>query len=226
MSKIGIISDIHGNYPALQVVMNQLVKADCEQIICLGDIVGYYCMVNECIELLQEKNVHCLQGNHETYLLGKARCPRSRSVMDCIRYQQKIIKREYLDWLAKLIPMDVKNDMVIMHGGLKDPVDEYVKDFDFKLGKMLYPDKLVFFSGHSHIQSLQRHENRLYCNPGSVGQPRDHISSAAYAIFDDGDIYLERVNYDIDEIGKQMERAGFSDYYYRNLYQGKRIGEK
>ena len=45
------ISDIHGNLPALEAVLEEIDKLGCGQVICLGDICGYYCMVNECIEV-------------------------------------------------------------------------------------------------------------------------------------------------------------------------------
>lgn len=225
MSKLGIISDIHGNYPALLAVMEVLSKEHCDKILCLGDITGYYSMVNECIALLHKNNVFCLKGNHDSYLLGEGSCPRSHSVMDCIHYQQRIIKPEYLDWLKTLKPVCKRENILAMHGGLDDSLDEYILAFDFAKAARLYPEVQVFLSGHSHIQKVQQHERMVYCNPGAVGQPRDKNKDAAYAILNEGSIRLGRVAYDIDWIAREMEQAGFSDYYYRNLYHGVKIGE-
>ena len=71
---IGFISDIHGNFPALQAVIEASDKAGCDKIICLGDIVGYYCMPNECINLLRNRNVFSLLGNHDYYMISNTCC--------------------------------------------------------------------------------------------------------------------------------------------------------
>lgn len=225
MSKIGIISDIHGNYPALKAVIDELERQNCNKIICLGDIAGYYCMINECVSLIFEKGIFCLKGNHDSYLLGESSCPRSRSAADCIRYQQGIIKNEYMKWFKSLKPVYINGDFFAVHGGLDDPLDEYIEEFDFDKAQKISPQSKIFLSGHSHIQNIQSKEKVIYCNPGSVGQPRDYNPKAAYAVLDDGVISLFRTEYNIDEIAKSMDCAGFSDYYYRNLYKGCRIGE-
>lgn len=225
MSKIGIISDIHGNYPALLAVVQELKNASCDKIICLGDLAGYYAQINECVELVQNENIFCLKGNHDSYILGEAECPRSRSVNDCIAYQKKVIKPEYLEWFKTLKPVCITDEYYAMHGGFDNPIDEYVKDFDFDKAKSLYPNHKIFLSGHSHIQSVQQKDGILYCNPGSVGQPRDWEPKAAYAILENESITIHRVQYDIDQTAKAMAEAGFNDYYYRNLYKGCKIGE-
>lgn len=225
MSRIGIISDIHGNYPALKAVITQLESRNCDEIICLGDIAGYYSMINECVSLIIEKGVFCLKGNHDSYLLGESMCPRSRSVGDCIRYQQKIIKKKYIEWFKLLKPIYITDDFFAVHGGLDNPLDEYIKEFDFSKASKLVPQCKVFLSGHSHIQQLQIKGKSIYCNPGSVGQPRDYDCRAAYAVLEDGSVSLHRTEYNIDEISESMHHAGFSDYYYRNLYKGCKIGE-
>ncbi len=54
---IAIISDVHGNYPALKAVLCEIDKMGCEHIISLGDVSGYYCMVNECINEFRKRNI-------------------------------------------------------------------------------------------------------------------------------------------------------------------------
>lgn len=226
MSRIGILSDIHGNFPALQAVMEELEKHDCEKLICLGDICGYYPFVNECIDHLRQSGAICLKGNHDSYLLGESSCPRSTTVNECIAYQKKVITSDNLEWLETLSPLHQADDLLAMHGGLNDPLDEYVTFFDFEQAAKRYPHIKVFLSGHTHIPLLQREEDMAYCNPGSVGQPRDHDSRAAYAVIEDDQIKLYRTTYPIEMTAEAMAQAGFTDYYYRNLFHGCRIGER
>ncbi len=82
---IGFISDIHGNFPALQAVIEAIDKVGCDKVICLGDIVGYYCMPNECIDLLRNRNVFSLLGNHDYYMISNTHFNRFR-ITTCIRY--------------------------------------------------------------------------------------------------------------------------------------------
>lgn len=225
MSKIGIISDIHGNFPALREVISKLKEEKCEKIVSLGDIAGYYSMINECIELLLKEHIYSLKGNHDSYILGESFCPRSYSVSVCITYQQKIIRTEYLDWLRTLKSTAKLKNIYAMHGGFRDSIDEYVNEFDFHKAHSYFPEYKFFLSGHTHVQSIQQREDITYCNPGSVGQPRDFDNRAAYAVLDDGKITTYRVGYPIDEIAENMRKAGFEDYYYRNLYKGCKIGD-
>jgi diadenosine tetraphosphatase ApaH/serine/threonine PP2A family protein phosphatase len=63
-----------------------------------------------------------------------------------------------------------------------------------------------------------------HCNPGSVGQPRDNDPKAAFALFDGENVYLRRVDYDIDRMAAAMKDCGFDRYFYEGLYVGRKIG--
>ncbi|MDY4784956.1 metallophosphoesterase family protein [Pygmaiobacter massiliensis] len=223
----GIISDIHGNYPALCAVLECLRKAHCTEILCLGDVAGYSCMVNECIDLLRQEKVISLKGNHDSYLLGEGECPRSRSVNQCIAYQKQIITKENYHWLEQTKPLRVTESYLAIHGGPHDFLDEYVTEFDFNDPFLAqYSSIHRFFTGHTHVPVLKQSGQNIYCNPGSVGQPRDYDPRASFALWDGTALTLHRTAYDIDAIARSMNQAGFSEYYYSNLYLGCKIGEK
>ena len=221
---IGIISDIQVNLPALQAVLKELDSLKVSKILCLGDICGYYCFVNEVIDEIRSKGIFCLKGNHDAYILGECKCPRSTTVNRCISYQQTIIREDNLSWVRTLKSSAKIGDIWAVHGGWNDHLDEYVDKFDFNSPVILGSGCKVFLSGHSHIQNVQTDQNITYCNPGSVGQPRDNDPRAAYALLkDDGQIELRRTEYDIDLTARAMEKAGFERYVYANLYKGTRI---
>ena len=219
---IAILSDIHGNYPALKAVLDDVDKVGCERIISLGDVAGYYCMVNECIDALRARDVVNLLGNHDDYLVSRAVCPRSNSATRCIEFQQQVIFPENREWLASSISTLEFENVSMVHAGWNDPLDEYLHTISesYFAGKAA----TIFFSGHTHVQVLAKFGNKIYCNPGSVGQPRDGDPRAGYAILDRGEIALRRVEYDIDSIVAAMKVAGFDAYFYENLYRGSRIG--
>ena len=213
----GIISDVHGNYSALKEVLKEFDAMHVSEIFCLGDVVGYYPQINECCDELRRRNVKCLMGNHDWYMLAGSFCLRSKSVNDCIDYQKKIITKENLEWISTFTLYCETNGVFMVHGGWSDPVDEYL------CPNKSYFDKLaghLFLSGHTHIQQLCYYGDKIYCNPGSVGQPRDNDSRAAFAIMDKGEIHLRRVDYCVQEVGALMEMAGFNGYYYGCLKTG------
>lgn len=216
---IAIISDIHGNYTALRAVLESIDKMSIKDIYCLGDVVGYYTQINECCEELQKRNVKCIMGNHDWYMVAKSFCPRSNSVNDCMKYQREIITKENFDWLSTFPVYRRLGELSMVHGGWCDPIDEYLEPSEEYFNKV---GGKYFISGHVHRQVIKNFGDKIYCNPGSVGQPRDGDNRAAFATFDGRDIQLHRVEYDIDRVGKLMERAGFSGYYYGCLKTGSR----
>ena len=211
---IGIISDIHGNYEALKQVLLELDKMSIADIYCLGDIVGYYSQVNECCNTLRERNIKCIMGNHDWYMVSNSFCLRSQSVNDCLKYQRTIITQENLEWLKTLPFWRLEHNISMAHGGWTNPIDEYLEPDEEYFGKI---DGEYFVSGHTHIQRTDKYEDKIYCNPGSVGQPRDGDNRAAFAVYDGAGFKLFRVEYDIDKTCELMKKAGFSPYYYGSL---------
>jgi len=218
---IAIISDVHGNYPALQSVLRRIDELGCEKIISLGDVTGYYCMVNECIDEFRRRNIANILGNHDSYVLGKGKCPRSTTVNKCIEYQKKILSGENYAYLESSLDFLDTDLFSARHGGWRDPLDEYIERFDFSIAER-YSCKF-FCSGHNHIQTVQKKDNVIYFNPGSVGQPRDEDSRAGFALITNDGVELLRVEYPIDEIVEHMRAEGFEDRISECLYKGTKV---
>ena len=107
----------------------------------------------------------------------------------------------------------------MVHGGWGDPVDEYLKPSAEYFGKV---DGRIFVSGHTHLQMVEYYGEKIYCNPGSVGQPRDGDPRAAFSVWDGENFSLHRVEYDMEKVFALMKAAGFDDYYYGGLKTGAR----
>ncbi len=215
---IAIISDIHGNYEALKKVLKKIDSMKISEIYCLGDIVGYYSQVNECCDELRRRNVRCVLGNHDWYMISGSRCVRSHSVNDCLEFQRRIITNINMKWLSELPVIINCGEISMVHGGWLDPIDEYFDTGDTEYFK--YMQGRIFISGHTHIPKICRYGNKIYSNPGSVGQPRDGDSRAAFATYNGENFVFHRIEYDIDRVGVLMEKAGFDRYYYGCLYDG------
>jgi putative phosphoesterase len=218
---LAILSDIHGNLPALQAVMKDALSRGCTRFISLGDVVSYYAQPGECIDLLRTHNAINILGNHDSYLVNDTDCPRSKAVSVIIEHHKKIVTAAQLDWLRKSLPSLQDGTTLFVHGGPDDPRDQYL----YTVSSTIFPQGVdVLFSGHTHVQALVNFDSKVYCNPGSVGQPRDGDTRAAYASIEEGQIILHRMEYDIDKTVDAMRSAGYEPFYYENLYQGSQIG--
>ncbi|MDL2314385.1 metallophosphatase family protein [Desulfovibrio sp. OttesenSCG-928-C14] len=222
---IGIVSDIHGNYEALRTVLRELKSLRVKTIVCLGDIAGYYSQINQCCETLRKMDVAAIMGNHDWYLVSGQGCPRSNSANACLDYQRRVISPDNLKWLSSLPRKLSLKEISMRHGGWDDPLDEYIKpSAEYFEGTGL--KQKLFASGHTHVPYIWKSGAFIYCNPGSVGQPRDGNPEAAYALYDGESFTIRREPYDIGATQKCMKEAGFTEYFYENLSSGTRIGGK
>lgn len=166
-----IYSDVHGNLIAFEKIL-QLEK-ECEQFICLGDLVNYGPWSNECVDLaLSLNNSIILKGNHEEYFtLG--RYPGDRSLVKLF-FEMTFSLFDRLDKIRDLPLETVIGNLTCTH-----TIDnQYIyKDTDIMINK----DYIV---GHSHHQFKKSVGKFTLYNAGSVGQNRKKISEINYAIYD------------------------------------------
>jgi len=71
MTKIAIISDIHGNREALKTTLEDIKRRKCDKIMCLGDIIAKGAFSNECVELIRKNCDVVLRGNCDEYFTSK-----------------------------------------------------------------------------------------------------------------------------------------------------------
>ncbi|WP_342243478.1 metallophosphoesterase family protein [Pseudomonas sp. OTU5201] len=219
---IAVISDVHGNFPALRAVLAEADRLGCSRVISLGDVTGYYAEPEKCIDLLVARGAIQLLGNHDGYLTEGTGCPRSRLVSSLLEHQARVVRADQLALLASLSSLYEEGDACFVHGGWEDPRDQYL----YRVSEdKLTGDWRFYFSGHTHVQVLATLGTKTYCNPGSVGQPRDGDPRAAFAVFDGSEVRLQRVAYDVDETVQAMRRAGYDEpRLWENLYIGAQIG--
>jgi diadenosine tetraphosphatase ApaH/serine/threonine PP2A family protein phosphatase len=174
---------------------------------------------------MRERAIVNLMGNHDYYLVDDVPCPRSKSANASLEWQRRAITPQNLAWLAQSPRKGVRNGKLSMvHAGWNDPIDEYMEAISAEYFASREGD--VFVSGHTHVQGIWPVGAKTYCNPGSVGQPRDGDPRAAFATWDGAEMHLHRVDYDIDEIAAHMQASGFGAHFYENLKMGVRIGGK
>lgn len=228
--KVAVISDVHGNYPALQAVLKDIETEGVDQVYCLGDLVGYYCMIDEVIDTLREKNIPSLMGNHDFALcFAGGVIERSKTCTRVLGRQLQDIRPDNRDWLSQL-PQDLSfrldgRSFFCVHGGLQDPVDEYIREISEAYFTRHAFRHEVLVSGHTHQLRNEQHGSFAYLNPGSVGQPRDGNPAAAYLLIHERQAYHKRVPYEVDRIVAAMKEKDYEPYIYEILYRGVKIGD-
>jgi predicted phosphodiesterase len=209
--KMLIISDIHGNWPALEAVLAAEPKVD--QVLCLGDLVNYGPQPVECVEWAMRNLTGdwLVQGNHDRAVgLGEsARCSAAYEPLASATQQvsERLVPDEMKRFLAGLQPLQrFKLDAAVCaacHAVPSDPLYHYLPEdaavrlWESELNGINYPDFL--FVGHTHVPMKTRFRRTLVVNPGSVGQPKTGNARACYAIWDDGEVTLRQAGYDVEK---------------------------
>jgi predicted phosphodiesterase len=228
--RIAVVSDIHGNRQAFEAVLDSIEATECEEMWCLGDLVGYGADPDACVDLARQHAAVCLAGNHDLGVRGTLPLEEfSRGAALAALWTQETISAETRAYLDGLEPMGEDGHVGLYHASPRDPIWEYVLS---PLQAELCLDaqaQRVCLIGHSHVAlSFCRQEGspttgetqdagtelaidrgEWLINPGSVGQPRDGDRRAAWIELDlDGwrAIY-HRVEYDIEGAAAAIRAA-------------------
>lgn len=221
--KLGLISDIHGNLPALEAVLNDMPSVD--DVICAGDIVGYNPWPAECVQRVRDVCSVVVQGNHDRHIDNPDGFLANQLAQAGLTFANDQLNSEQIHWLAGLPPRtEFANGQYQLAHSHPDPekLDAYVRPADFARLRPYLDAYEGIVVGHTHIQHQAVIDGRLICNPGSVGQPRDGDPDAAYAVLDvkNSDVEMRRVKYDIDSVISRVEEVGLPDRIGTRLLDG------
>lgn len=223
-----VISDIHANLAALEMVLNDTPSFD--KIWCLGDLVGYGPNPNECIDRVKEFSHISLSGNHDLATLGKLDLSSFNTIARIAnQWTQSELTATSRAYLSQIPSQKELGDFCLAHGSPREPVWEYILDTSLAYINFKHFSTPFCLVGHTHIPiafeldeekghsraiipprpaPLKLENRRLIINPGSVGQPRDGDPRASYAILDMDNMTWEfhRVEYPV-EITQERMRA-------------------
>ncbi len=204
---VALIADIHGNAAAMAAVVATLRAKEVEKIVIAGDLVGYYYHPDRVLDLLSDWDCVMVRGNHEdmlaAWIAGQSReqlVDRYGSGLDAAARCLSTRQVHELTNLPTTIEIEVEGRTVLVcHGSPWDHEAYVYPDADETVRRRLCAggqDVVVF--GHTHYPTLWRVQGCTAVNPGSVGQPRDRIPGACWALWntDTGAIELRRERYD------------------------------
>jgi len=207
--RIGLISDIHGNLPALETVLADMPAVD--TIVCVGDVIGYNPWPAECVERVRDTAAVTVQGNHDRTVRTPDRYRGNQMAHAGLEYALEELSEAQLTWLDGLPRKETVDEgrFVIVHDH-PEVQDRYVMPAMFSSLWSYLDDHIGLALGHTHVQHTEVDGAQLLVNPGSVGQPRDGDPRAAYAVIDTETVTvdLHRVEYDVDEVVTKIEEVG------------------
>jgi putative phosphoesterase len=231
--KIGIISDIHGNYDALVVVLKKAKNEGVEHLLVLGDIVGYYYHPDKILNALSEWRCDFIKGNHEFILEDLIANP---LLADSIRlnygsgHKEAIEKLspKQLDFLKDLPETkSVQFDEVslLMSHGSPWSNDYYIYP-DCKNETILKCDSKehdFVLIGHSHYAFAIKNTNSVLINPGSVGQSRQIGGKASWCIINTVNkcFQLVSTDYNIEDLVNEVSEKDAEIKYLTEILKRK-----
>lgn len=240
--KFAILSDIHSNLEALQVVLDHAQKQKCTHYVCLGDVVGYGPNPKECLAGIRALDCPVVMGNHDEYCAGEMDLTGFNPMAaDAIKWTRHQLTEEERTWLRNLKYIRSVESFTIVHATLDLPEKwAYVFDRLAAQASFNYQHTPVCFNGHTHVPiafvrgaagiqgglySKIKIEvgKKYFINVGSIGQPRDRNPKAAYVIFDllNNIIELHRLDYDIGGVQAKIRAAGLPPSLADRLAQGR-----
>jgi predicted phosphodiesterase len=243
-----ILSDIHANVTALDAVLAD-AQGRWDNAVCLGDLVGYGPDPNEAIERIRSLPCVTIRGNHDKAIAGLDEAEDFNPVArTAVLWSRDRLSDENLEYLIRLEAGPVFVDgFTIVHGSIRDE-DEYLFVPPQAIEELRIAATQITFFGHTHRQggfmqnvlglgviSFEPSPRKLIwtctveegatylLNPGSIGQPRDGDSRAAYAIADLTRQTVEfwRVPYDIGAVQSRMQEALLPEALIERLSVGR-----
>ena len=236
MKRVAVITDIHGNLPALEASLAAIDAIGVDGLFCGGDLVGYGPHPNEVCRLIEDREIPTIYGNYDYAI--------ARDLDDCgcayITQHDRELGQQSVVWtlghtdqaskdFMRRLPFDLRFELGaqqvhLVHGSPRK-VNEYLfEDKPASLYQRLAAAEtastLVF--GHTHKPWIHTYGGALFVNCGSVGKPKDGDPRAGFAILeldDAGEITasIERVPYDAEAVAQEVAAAGLPGEYAEKL---------
>lgn len=243
--KVGVFSDVHANWEALEACLKRLKKEGAQAYICCGDLIGYGPDPEKCVQKIKKLPLlACVLGNHDAVFVQ----PELESFFN---YGAKIAldqnKRELSEisvrYLSSLPAAVQKNDFTVVHGTPADPVKEYFSSCaQFRDNYKLWEGHICFV-GHTHLPFYMKGsdkkcavyinknddvtvrlaaDTRYVINPGAVGKPRDHNPAASFGLWDtdENTFRFLREPYDVSVTLEKMSLLNFPTFLIDSLAVG------
>jgi predicted phosphodiesterase len=232
MTRLAVLTDIHGNLPALEAVIADAEAQGCTQFANLGDSLSGPLWPAETADLLMARAWPTIAGNHERQLLTFDRARMGASDV----FARDALGDRHLAWLASLPPtLDLSPAVLLCHGTPTDDLEHFLHTVENGATREASDAEIrdraggrgeaLILCGHTHLpRVLTLADGRTIANPGSVGLQAyddDHPSPyrvengdpcARYAIVDGTAVTLRAIDYDREAAARRADMNGRPDW--------------
>ena len=224
-----VLSDIHGNRPALEAVFAEMETLGVERILVMGDVIGYGPFPDDCLRMVANAEI-CLQGNHEAGVIGALDEEWfNDAAWGAIEWTRKKLTHADRELISKWRPTGQFEGIQLAHASLNpDAVFDYLltpRALKAHFAAQMAP---LCFVGHTHIPEIWtegREEPvsapksgvcrleagcKTVINVGSVGLPRGDDKRASWGTYDPlaGEVTLRKTSYDVQEVVRTIKQLG------------------
>jgi len=235
VDRVAVITDIHGNLPALDATLERIERLGIDRVFCGGDLVGYGPDPNEVCAVIEQRRIPTIYGNYDYAI--------ARDEHDCgcayVTAHDRALGQLSVEWtlantserskrFMRGLPFDLRfsvggAEVHLVHGSPRK-VNEYLfEDKPARLYERLAADEhgaaLAF--GHTHKPWIREHGGLLFVNCGSVGKPKDGDPRGAFAVLAASawgvEATIERVDYDADAVAADIRTVGLPGEYADKL---------
>ncbi len=241
MTKLAILSDIHGNLNALEEVLKDIDALGVSKIFSLGDNIGYGPEPEAVIQRLQARGIPSVLGNHELAVTDASELDWFNPVArESLLKTVEMLSEASIERIHQFPYCRVEDDLRFVHGFPPDsPVIYQFQASDDDLVKTFSElQEQIFFTGHTHYPEIIEYnagaiekykfsrqtlhlktDTRYIINAGSVGQPRDGNNNAKYVLFDAvaRTVELRYIPYDIESTVQKILDAGLPEAHALRL---------
>ncbi|MGC8643523.1 MAG: metallophosphoesterase family protein, partial [Isosphaeraceae bacterium] len=183
--RLGLVADLHGDIRALETTLRRLEELAVDQVICLGDLIGYGSEPDAVVTAIRDRAVSCIRGNHDRWALEK------RQMIGLRGWKIAALRDDTWDFLQALpgsLRLEVDGEAIEFHHGSPTGDTEAVTAY-----KPLPPSVEEFWSrsdarvlvlGHTHSPMIERGPRGTVINPGSVLGVTGIHTSYTFAVLD------------------------------------------
>ena len=228
-----VISDIHGNATALERVVEEIGALRPDFTVSLGDVVGYGGSPSDCVDIVEDVCDIKIMGNHDYVAAGLADTENfNTTARISIEWTKNLLNAKQKEILNAYHTVRRHGDCMFAHSSPLSPLNwEYVYTMAQAEKIFRETDARIILVGHTHVPGIISHRPGSQCriesgmkidmergrryliNTGSVGQPRDGVSAASFAVVDAqrGKINIRRIPYNVSEAQERIRAQGLPE---------------
>jgi putative phosphoesterase len=239
-TRIALLSDVHGNQPALEAVLEDVAGRGTGELWCGGDFLGYAPFPNEVVQTLRQAGAVSIIGNYDLKVLAfpqkQARWKRKKTPEKYLAFQWNYEHlspdtKTYLGSLPQQARLRAGGLTVLLVHGSPDSIDEHLGSATpvTRFEELAAAGVDVIACGHSHEAFTRKVQGTWFVNPGSVGRPEGGDWRAAYALleFTGGELRVEhrRVPYDMERVVRAVRAADLPESFAAVFRQGRSLDQ-